>query len=200
MSNNFGKSFTKVLEDPAAAFRNYVFSEHNWYDYGSLERMVRTKNYLYVLNLRPGLRNQGPADSNRSPSFQDLKDVRDSGKLAAAQADVFITPRPAEELFDCRKDPMQLVNVASLPEFANILEKMRNALRQWRDETADTAPEQLTGDWFDRETGEPLNVESIRGEDPRREEGYTKQRPKALSKIVIRRTRLDAFSETTRTH
>lgn len=161
-----GKSFIKVLKDPARDFRSYVFSEHNWHDYEALERMLRTKDYLYVLNLRPHLSNQGPADSNRSPSFQDLKDIRDAGKLTAAQADVFITPRPTEELYDCRKDPMQLVNVASLPEYKDALEEMRRILLQWRDETADTTPDTLTDDWFDRETGEPLEVKRMRGEMP----------------------------------
>ena len=161
-----GRSFAKILENPAGEFRNYVFAEHNWHDHEALERMVRTKDYLYVLNLRPNLSNPGPADSNGSPSFQDLKNLRDVGKLTAAQADVFITPRPAEELYDCRKDPMQLLNVASLPEYKKQLQDMRQVLRQWREETADTTPDNLTTDWYDRETGGPLDIERTRGEMP----------------------------------
>ena len=161
-----GKSFVPVLKDPARAFRNYVFSEHNWHDQEALERMVRTPDYLYVLNLRPNLSNPGPADSNNSPSFQDLKAIRDAGHLTAAQTDVFMVPRPAEELFDCRKDPLQLVNRASVPEYQDALKDMRQVLQQWRKETADTTPEALTGDWYDRETGKPLEVERTRGEMP----------------------------------
>lgn len=161
-----GKSFASVLKDPASDFRNYAFAEHNWHDYEALERMVRTKDFLYVLNLRPHLGNPGPADSNGSPSFKDLKDLRDAGKLSAAQADVFMTPRPAEELYDCRNDPMQLVNVASLPQHKEILEALRRVLLRWRDDTKDTTPETLTADWYDRETGEALEVNRIRGEMP----------------------------------
>lgn len=161
-----GRSFAKVLKDPASGFRNYIFSEHNWHDYEALERMVRTKDYLYVVNLRPNLSNPGPADSNGSPAFQDLKEIRDAGKLTPAQADIFITPRPAEELYDCRKDPMQLVNVASLAEYQRRLEGMRTIMKQWREETMDTAPAVLTKDWFDRETGKALEVEKTRGEMP----------------------------------
>lgn len=161
-----GKSFTQVLRDPPSDFRNFVFSEHNWHDYEALERMVRTKDYLYVLNLRPSLPNQGPADSNSSPTFEDLKNIRDAGRLTAAQADVFMSPRPAEELYNCITDPLQLVNIASLPEYQATLEKLRRILQQWRSETADTTPSHLTGDWFDRETGEPLAIEKIRGEMP----------------------------------
>jgi len=32
--------------------------------------------------------------------------------------------RPAEELYDCKKDPEQLVNVAEDPEYAEIREKL----------------------------------------------------------------------------
>lgn len=161
-----GKSFASVLKHPGADFRKYAFAEHNWHDYEALERMVRTKDFVYILNLRPHLSNPGPADSNSSPSFQDLKDVRDAGKLSAAQADVFVKPRPAEELYDCREDPMQLVNVASLPQYKAVLEELRSVLVRWRDETKDTTPAKLTGDWYDRETGGALDVKRTRGEMP----------------------------------
>ncbi|MEK6479719.1 sulfatase [Catalinimonas sp. 4WD22] len=161
-----GKSFASILEQPDSKFRNYVFSEHNWHDHEALERMVRTEGYLYVLNLRPNLSNPGPADSNKSPSYLDLKDIRDAGELSSAQADIFMVPRPAEELFNCYTDPMQLVNVASLPEYQSRLKHMREVLQQWRTETLDTAPTQLTSDWYDRETGDPLDIERTRGEMP----------------------------------
>lgn len=161
-----GKSFANVLKAPESNFRNYVFAEHNWHDHEALERMVRTKDFLYVLNLRPNLSNPGPADSNGSPSFQDLKDIREAGNLTAAQADVFIVPRPAEELFDYRKDPYQLANVASLAAYQDTLKDLRQVMQQWRKETADTTPDTLTGDWYDRETGEALDKERTRGEMP----------------------------------
>ena len=161
-----GKSFANVLNAPERDFRNYVFAEHNWHDHQALERMVRTKDFLYVLNLRPNLSNPGPADSNGSPSYQDLKDLREAGNLTAAQADIFIVPRPAEELFDCQKDPFQLVNIASLAAYQDRLKDLRQVMQQWRRETADTTPDTLTGDWYDRETGKALAIERIRGEMP----------------------------------
>lgn len=161
-----GKSFVKLIQNPSLEFRNYVFTEHNWHDYEALERMVRTKNYLYVLNLHPALSNPGPADATSSPSFQDLKDLRDSGKLSAAQADIFIVPRPQEELYDCQQDPMQLVNVASLPAYSVQLKKLRQMMKQWQVETDDSDPVRLTKDWYNRENGEPLQTKGVRGEMP----------------------------------
>jgi len=161
-----GKSLVKLIQNPSLEFRNYVFTEHNWHDYEAFERMVRTKNYLYVLNLRPSMSNPGPADITSSPSFQDLKDVRNSGKLNAAQADVFISPRPQEELYDCIKDSMQLVNVASLPAYSSQLEKLRQVMKQWQIETDDSVPNNLTKDWYNRENGQRLPIKQVRGEMP----------------------------------
>lgn len=161
-----GKSFIRVIHQPSLKFRNYVFSEHNWHDYEALERMTRTKDFLYVLNLRPALSNPGPADATSSPSFDDLKDLRDSGKLNTAQADVFTAPRPVEELFDCRKDPMQLVNVASMPAYSAQLEKLRQIMRQWQSDTGDSDPGELTKDWYNRENGVALKNKGVRGEMP----------------------------------
>jgi N-sulfoglucosamine sulfohydrolase len=169
-----GKSFSGILKDPATEIRQHVFAEHNWHDYEAHERMVRTRNFLYVRNARPNLSNPGPADSNKSPSFADLKSLRDQGRLSVVQADVFLVPRPQEELYDCKKDPMQLVNVAALPEYQGVLRDLRAVLGQWQDETKDNTPAQLTKDWFDRETGEPLDKENqVRGEMPGARSGAT---------------------------
>lgn len=167
-----GKSFTHLFDHPEGEHRQYVFSEHNWHDYEAHERMVRSKNFLYVLNSRPNLSNPGPADSNSSPSFDDLKKLREEGNLTHAQNDIFIVPRPREELFDCTLDPMQISNVASLPQYQNELQEMRKVLEIWRTETLDNTPADLTRDWFDRESGKRLGKETqIRREMPGQQTG-----------------------------
>ncbi|MBN1789080.1 MAG: sulfatase [Bacteroidales bacterium] len=165
-----GTSIMPVLKNPAAEIRTAVFSEHNWHDYEAHERMVRTRDFLYVLNARPNLTNCGPADSKQSASQAALNQVRDQGKLTPAQADIFIAPRPAEELFDVKNDPEQFLNLASMPESRKILDEMRRLLKNWQLSTADSTPEHLTPDWYDRETGEALKAEQIRGTMPGRKE------------------------------
>lgn len=161
-----GKSFVSILKDNEHKTRELVFSEHNWHDYEAHERMVRSDQFLYILNARPNLPNGGPADSKRSPSQKALNELRDLGKLSSAQSDVFFIPRPAEELYDVKRDPYQLVNLASLPEFKDQLINMRKQLKDWQEKTSDTTPAQLTPDWFDRETGTPLQIERKRGVMP----------------------------------
>ncbi|KJF43968.1 sulfatase family protein [Draconibacterium sediminis] len=164
--NYQGVSFLQILKNPEAEVRQMVFSEHNWHDYEAHERMVRTKDFLYLFNARPNLSNCGPADSKNSPTQAALNELRDLGSLTPAQADIFVTPRPAEELFDLNQEKEQLLNVASLSRYREKLVEMRTLLKNWQNETGDTTPEDLTPDWFDRETGERLETEQIRGTMP----------------------------------
>jgi len=161
-----GVSFIPLLNNPSKEVRSMVFSEHNWHDYEAYERMVRTKDFLYVLNERPNLSNGGPADSKQSATQKALNEVRDKGQLTPAQADVFVVPRPREELFDVKNDPQQLLNLASVPDYQEKLKEMRKMVKSWQSKTGDTTPENLTPDWFDRETGEPLKITKKRGSMP----------------------------------
>ncbi len=151
-----GRSLRGALRDPAATVRRFAFSEHNWHDYAANARAVRDGEYLFILNLQPEQAWQGPADSVRSPSFAALKQGRDAGKLNAAQQDVFLKPRPAEELYRSADDPHQLRNLSADPAHAAAARRLREVLARWREETADSAPADPSTDSFDRETGERL--------------------------------------------
>lgn len=151
-----GVSFLPVLNNPAAIVRRHAFSEHNWHDYEAHGRAVRSEGYLYIRNHRPNLPWQGPADSVRSPSHQALRTARAAGTLSPAQADVFLAPRPSEELYYTVSDPDQLKNLAADPAHAAARARLAKLLADWTEATGDTVPAQLSGDGFDRETGEAL--------------------------------------------
>ncbi len=151
-----GKSFKDLFAHPKREFRHYVFSEHNWHDYEAYERQVRTKNFMYIINERPQFDSWGPADAVSSPSMKELYEAYRNGKLKEHQTDVFIKPRPEEELYDCIADPFQFVNLADDPEYKSGKENLSKVLAEWRKETGDTCPEHLTPDHFDRETGARL--------------------------------------------
>jgi N-sulfoglucosamine sulfohydrolase len=166
-ANFQGYSFDHLLTNPENMFRNYIFAEHNWHDYEAHERMVRNKNFMYIRNSRPNLPQLGPADAIGSPSFKDLKSLQAQGNLTAIQADYFMAPRPSEELYDCRRDSLQLLNVASVPEYQSALKEMRNILKEWMATTSDNIPSTLTRDWYLKEPGYIKTYHhSIRGEMP----------------------------------
>ena len=153
-----GLSFAPVLADPTATPRKHAFSEHNWHDYEAHGRSVRSEGFLYIVNSRPQLAWQGPADSVHSPSFQSLRAVRDAGKLTPPQADVFLAPRPAVELYRTDADPLQLQNLADDPNYASVKARLAKLMNEWTEATGDSAPADLSKDSFDRETGEKLNL------------------------------------------
>jgi arylsulfatase A-like enzyme len=151
-----GVSLRPLFADPAAQVRRLAFSEHNWHDYEANARSVRDGEYLYILNLRPKMPWQGPADSVRSPSHAALQLAETAGKLSSAQQDVFLAPRPAEELYRTTDDPDQLQNLVENPRHADAVRRLRAIMRQWRDETADGNPANPSVDGFDRKTGKRL--------------------------------------------
>jgi N-sulfoglucosamine sulfohydrolase len=161
-----GISFAKLLKDPKAPFRNYAFGEHNWHDYEGYERSVRTKDFLYLINLRPELTNEGPIDANQSPSANALKKAKADGSITSYQNEIFIAPRPKEEFFDNRKDILQARNLIGNPDYQKEIDALKKVLVQWQTETSDTAPLKLTPDWYHRENGTPLPSKDVRGEMP----------------------------------
>ena len=86
--------------------------------------------------------------------------------LTAAQADVFLKPRPREELFDCQRDPLQLVNLSSAPIMNDKLKELRSVLQIWMEQTGDSHPDHLTTDWYSRDSGDALDIQRERGEMP----------------------------------
>ena len=90
-----------------------------------------------------------------------------------------MVPRPHEELYDCSRDPLQLLNVASLPEYGETLISMRNILSEWMTETGDNIPENLTKDWYLKEAGLiKTEYHNIRGEMPGQKLNATKNNAK----------------------
>ena len=148
-----GVPLLPIFADPKASVRNMVFSEHNWHDYEAFGRSVRKDGFLYIINKRPKQAWQGPADSVRSPSHLALQAKRDAGELTTAQADVFLAPRPTEELYKFESDRNQMVNLINNPEYAEVKAKLKKQMDLWQEQTCDSVPENLSPDKFHREKG-----------------------------------------------
>ncbi len=151
-----GKSFARLLTDPTANYRDYIFAEHNWHDYTAHERAVRSERFKYIRNSWPDLPGTPPADAVKGPTFQEMRKMRDAHQLTPEQMTVFLKPRPAEELYDVQSDPQELKNLAGISEHETTLKQLRAVLDQWERQTADWTPDPRPPDQFDRETGEPL--------------------------------------------
>jgi uncharacterized sulfatase len=59
------------------------------------------------------------------------------GKLDLVQARVLAPTRPTEELYDLARDPHEINNLAGLPEYRAVLNRMRLRLKKWMVRTGD---------------------------------------------------------------
>jgi len=135
-----GVNFAPILADPQAVVRDYAFAEHNWHVGQAHERSVRHGDWLYIRNAYPELQTMCIESGPQFPAGKELWDAHDAGKLNADQQDVFLKPRPAEELFQVRDDPHQLRNLVGAAGHTDRLAELREVLDRWADETGDSVP------------------------------------------------------------
>ena len=148
-----GRSFADVLHGkPSAVPRDHVFIERERHanvrrsDLSYPIRGIRTKDFLYLRNLRPdrwpagdpqvwfAVGDYGDVDGSKAKGFilanQDRPEMKRFFELNFAK-------RPGEELYDLRKDPHQIVNVAGQPAYAAAQRELGDRIDRWMRGTAD---------------------------------------------------------------
>lgn len=149
-----GKSFFKLLtgQEPFGS-RNEVFLERERHanvragDVGYPMRAVRTRDFLYIRNFRSDRWPAGDPQAHKDPKreFGDVddgptKDFILTHKDEPAGSRFFelcFGKRPGDELYDLRKDPHQVVNLAADPAYAKDLSTLRQKLGKWMSESGD---------------------------------------------------------------
>lgn len=109
-------------------------------------RAIRTRDFLYIRNLRPDRwpagdpeiwMSVGPfGDIDGGPAKSLLLERRSDPVLGRFFA-LATARRPPEELYDLRRDPAQLTNVAADPRYGARKARLRQQLDAWRERTAD---------------------------------------------------------------
>lgn len=161
-----GKNLLSYLNETKTS--KYVFLERERHAHvreGNLSypiRAVRTKNFLYINNLKPDRWPAGDpkhvysvgkyGDNDNSPSKDYLIDhimasaIKQEGTLnkptVADLAALAFYQRPLEELYDLRIDPFQLHNVVNDIAYKDSLAILRERVTKWREATNDP---RLTG-------------------------------------------------------
>ena len=142
-----------LLHDEFSPTRDAVFIErerHSNVRRGNLSypvRAVRTRDFLYIRNLRPERWPAGDPDVFfiHGRPFGDVDTTRGKDFLLGHFTDpnfakhmaLIFGRRPPEELYDLRKDPHQVENVADRPEYAAVLEQHRTRVEDWMERTHD---------------------------------------------------------------
>jgi N-sulfoglucosamine sulfohydrolase len=147
-----GRSLMTLLAGQRQPGRDRVFLERERHanvrrgDLSYPARAIRTKDSLYIRNFRPDRWPAGDpemyfavgefGDIDGSPS-KDLLLARQSDPAVAKYFNLATAKRPAEELYDLRKDPGQINNVAMKEEYARTKKDLRAALDKWMRDTGD---------------------------------------------------------------
>ena len=142
-----------LLGQPDPTPRDAVFMERERHadvrrdHLGYPVRAVRTKEFLYIRNLRPDRWPAGDPDVHtvHGRPFGDVDTTLVKDVLLARQHDpsfakfiaLIFGRRPAEELYDLARDPHQLNNVAAAPDYAAALSHLRGRVDKWMQSTSD---------------------------------------------------------------
>lgn len=150
-----GRSLLPMLKGPCAPGREAVYAEANWCDFDQFTRAVRTPRYLLIRNYYWDKPLWHSVDAINSQTWTGLMEMKKRGKLSAAQAYLFVSPRPFQELYDLKSDPYALRNVVEHPQHRRQLYRLSTLLDNWRVETSDHMPPQRRLDGWTRD-GRPL--------------------------------------------
>ncbi len=140
-----GKSLIKLLESQKEGLvdsynRSYVLHGKERHVPGQEEdmggypvRALRNHDFLYIRNFEPDRWPSGTpnyadaaipyfwlADCDNGPTKTYMVENRDKDNLHRSLYDLSFGKRPAEELYDCKKDPEQLENLADDPSYVEI--------------------------------------------------------------------------------
>ena len=142
-----------LLGEPDSFCRDAVFIERERHanvrtnNFSYPVRAVRTRDFLYLRNLRPGRWPAGDPDVFfiHGRPFGDVDTTRTKDFLLAHQDDpayakyiaLIFGKRPAEELYEVRSDPNQFTNVISQSTNAAVLNQLRARVEEWMKRTRD---------------------------------------------------------------
>jgi N-sulfoglucosamine sulfohydrolase len=158
------RSFVDVLSGASdVAGRDCVFLERERHanvrrgDLGYPCRCIRTKDFLYIQNLRPERWPAGDPEYYHSVGpFGDIDSTRTKKWMMDNREDLKVSPffhhcfekRPSEELYELKTDPDQINNIAMHPNFTAIKSELKVKLSSWMSKTHDPRVDAST-DIFD---------------------------------------------------
>jgi len=157
-----GRSLMPLLAGERQPNRDRVFVErerHAQVRRGDLSypaRAVRTERFLYIRNFRPDRWPAGDpemyfavgpfGDIDGGPS-KDLLLERRNDPATTRFFELATAKRPAEELYDLKKDPDQLRNVAGQREYESDQKQLKSTLEKWMRDTHDPRISQDDDRW-----------------------------------------------------
>jgi uncharacterized sulfatase len=110
-------------------------------------RTIRDERYQYIVNYSDSPRRkvnpqQAKPDSEYEKTAEegneiDLVTSHPNHPAVKKYYDLFVAPRPAEELYDTQADPWELTNLAGSPDYAAIKQRLKSQLEAYQRQTND---------------------------------------------------------------
>jgi len=118
--------------------RHYIYGSSDRFDESTDRiRAIRNKRFLYLRNYFPEKIKYKEIGYRRNiPMMNELLELKELQQLTEVQLDWFNT-KTTEELYDCEKDPHNLINLAQNPAYKELLNTFRkenlNRIQQFPD-------------------------------------------------------------------
>ena len=132
-----GRSLRPVLSDPEAAWREYLAGEYHFHGVTVFypRRAIRDRRWKLIHNLLAGRAKPWPRIDG-DDAYRISQGPEYAGTDVQRAFATFADP-PEFELYDLENDPVEFHNLAGDPAHAATLERMKQALLEWRRETND---------------------------------------------------------------
>jgi arylsulfatase A-like enzyme len=129
-----------LLGESLGSPRQYIHGHRDRMDERyDIIRSVRDSRYRYIRNYQPWKPYyQFMSTAEAGPTMQELRRVQASGMLPTAAAQFMAVMKPPEELYDLRRDPHEIRNLAGDRRHTAVLDRLRAEHERWMDETLDT--------------------------------------------------------------
>jgi len=132
-----GRSILPILQQPDPQGWDRVFASHGFHEIQQYYpmRALRTRQYKYIANLASPLEFPIAGDIASSPTWLAITAQPNAG--LGARTMQALLHRPPEELYDLRKDPSEVQNLATDPAHREVLQRMRAEMTKFRTDTHD---------------------------------------------------------------
>lgn len=132
-----GRSFLPVLEQEHPKGWDEIYASHTFHEITMYYpmRVVRTRRYKLIWNIAHKLDYPFASDLHYSSTWQDVL-KRGDKVYGKRTVDAYIH-RPKFELYDLKNDPHEINNLADNPDYAEILQELKQKLRKFQQITKD---------------------------------------------------------------